>query len=160
MTDSKSRREFLKDVSKFGCGCALFMASGRLMSDEKEKIDLKKLNYCGYTCPEDCKMYRAGKTGDLALKKEAFKVWKIKERYGIEFDPDIVFCHRCKTLDKPLGIAIKKCTVRACAIEKKMESCVACSELKDCDKDLWKRFPTFYEAVKKMQVQYFKQISS
>lgn len=160
MSDSKSRREFLKDCAQFGFGCVCLLGVKGLAAEDERKPDLEKLNYCGYTCPEDCKMYRAGKTGDLALKKEAFKAWKIKERYGIEFDPKLVFCNRCKTPDKPLGIAVQKCTVRACAIEKKMISCVACKDLKGCDKDLWKRFPDFHKAVIKMQGEYFAQMKT
>ena len=52
-------------------------------------------------------------------------------------------CDGCKALDKPEGVVVSKCDVRACAREKKLDCCIECDELTTCDKDLWKRFPTF-----------------
>jgi hypothetical protein len=80
--------------------------------------DPKKLNYCGYTCPADSKMKKATLENDVALKKEAYKDWRIEEKYGIAFDPDKVFYYGCKTPDKPVGLVVEKCSVRNCAREK------------------------------------------
>jgi hypothetical protein len=44
-------------------------------------------------------------------------------------------CGGCRT-DETLN-----CTVKDCAIEKEMPSCAHCSELADCDKDLWINYP-------------------
>lgn len=88
------------------------------------------------------------------MKKKVFAEWKFKERFGVEFDPEIVFCHGCKVEDRPLSIILKECTVRKCAIDREVVSCVQCKELKDCEKDLWTRFPKFKEYVEGLQKKY------
>ncbi|HAN17152.1 MAG TPA: hypothetical protein DCQ24_00640 [Bacteroidales bacterium] len=146
--------------------CALMMSSrilagnslGKLFNNEK--IDPGKLNFCGYTCPADCKFYIASVENDETGKKEAFKIWKIKERFGVDFDPDTSVCWKCKDMLKPEGVVIQNCTVRACAIEKGYEACIECDKLTTCDKDLWKRFPDFFNAVIEMQIKYKQQSAS
>lgn len=117
--------------------------------------DPKKLNYCGYTCPKDCKFLIASEKNDPTLKKEAYEIWEMKERFGVtEFDADKIFCFGCKTKDKPVGIRLQKCDVRNCAIDKKLESCIECKELTSCEKDLWTKFPDFKKSVIQMQTKY------
>lgn len=122
-----------------------------------EPIDPKKLNYCGYTCPEDCTFLRATLEGDLELKKEAWKEWNIEERYGLAFDQEQAFCYKCKALDKPDGVVLANCDVRRCARERKVEACIECDDLATCDKKLWTTFPQFHEKVFEMQQRYRKQ---
>ncbi len=159
------RRAFLTTGAQAGitlcgfCACAQFPLAAFAEEGEKpdEIIDPKKLNYCGYSCPPDCKFLKGTLDNDVELKKEAWKLWKIEERFGVEFDPDQAICYKCKTLDKPEGIVLKRCDVRACAQKKKHESCIECNELQACDKDLWRRFPKFKEQVIAMQERYFQQ---
>lgn len=161
-----NRRSFLKKSTQAGMACCALMMSPNLLTASglseilnDKKIDPKKLNYCGYTCPTDCQFYTATIENNVEKKKEAFKAWKIKERYGLDFDEKTAICWRCKNIEKPLGVAAKNCTVRSCAIEKGYDSCIECNTLKSCDKDLWTRFPDFYKTVKEMQVKYQEQIS-
>ncbi|MBD3857240.1 MAG: DUF3795 domain-containing protein [Acidobacteria bacterium] len=63
----------------------------------------------------------------------------------------------CKELEKPEGIVLKRCDVRACAREKELDGCIECDELPACDKDLWRRFPKFKEQVVELQVKYRQQ---
>ncbi len=91
------------------------------------------------------------------MKKEAYKLWKIKERFDIEFDPETIFCYGCKVSDKPEGVVTKNCTVRECAMKKKNDCCIECDELTNCDKDLWNRYPKFKESVIEMQKKYLEQ---
>ena len=56
------RREFLITGSRLGlamCGlCVCPVSSARAASDGEETqqpLDPKELNFCGYTCPADCK---------------------------------------------------------------------------------------------------------
>jgi hypothetical protein len=116
--------------------------------------DPKKLNYCGYTCPSDCKMKKATLANDISLKKEAYNDWRIEKKYGIAFDPDKIFCYGCKTSDHPLGLVVEKCTVRNCAIGKGYECCIQCDQLPGCDKEIWKTFPDFHKTVIEMQKKY------
>ncbi len=166
MKNKMNRRNFFKKSTQAGMACCAMLMSSKFVAAGSfskmfvdEKIDPEKLNYCGYTCPEDCKFYIATVEGDDTKKKEAFDVWKLKERYGIEFDTKIAICWRCKNQEKPQGMVVSNCTVRACAIEKGFDSCIQCGELNSCEKDLWKRFPEFYKGVKKMQVKYKEQIA-
>ncbi|MFC2096638.1 DUF3795 domain-containing protein, partial [Bacteroidota bacterium] len=145
--------------------CALMMSSKFVTAGsfakmfDDEIIDPKKLNFCGYTCPADCKWHIATLENDLEKKKEAYEIWHIKENYGLDFDENTAFCWKCKNLEKPKGVAIHNCTVRSCAMEKGYDACIQCDELTSCDKDLWTRFPEFYNAVKEMQVKYKEQIA-
>jgi hypothetical protein len=156
------RRIFLKYGTIAGVsGCAFILASKfntlqafNHLPDGKDVPDPQKLDYCGYTCPADCKFLKATTENNLELKKEAYNTWKVKERYGVDFDPEKIFCWGCKTPDKPEGVVINGCQVRKCAIEKGHQACIQCDNLSVCDKDLWKNFPEFYNHVKEMQKTY------
>ena len=93
---------------------------------------------------------------DSEQKKVCFEGWGIEERYGIKYDEEISFCYGCKAEGKPEGVVVSECTVRSCVIEKEMDCCIECKELRTCDKDLWTRFPDFYDGVKKLQLKYFE----
>jgi hypothetical protein len=152
MTTEFNRRDFLRKGAVAGmAGCALLMAgkinpmfANSLNQNEKIKPDPRKLNYCGYQCPSDCKFLKATQENNTELKKEAYESWKIKEKHGIDFDPEKIFCWGCKTTGKPEGVVIKECQVRKCAIEKGYDCCIQCSNLEACVFDLWKQFPDFH----------------
>ena len=156
-----TRRDFLRQTSKLGllCGfaCMCPHTGMRLLAEEGTDVpvpDPKKLNYCGYTCPGECQMKLAGLSGDVEKKREAYEKWRLKERYGLEFDPDKVLCNGCKTDEKELGMAVSNCPVRKCAIEKKLDGCIECEELKTCEKVLWTEFPDFHKYVINLQRAY------
>jgi hypothetical protein len=158
------RRSFILQCS-FAClGCATMLSpplmkannKADLFIDKEKTTDPKKLNYCGYTCPEECKVYEASIQNNLELKKEAFKLWKIEERYGIKFDAENFYCFQCKDTIAPKGIIQNQCTVRECVIKKGLDCCIECNELKSCQEDLWGRFPEFYKNIIKMQENYKK----
>ena len=154
-TNPVNRRNFLKNASKTGlaCGFACMCPIALAAKDDEEIPDPKKLNYCGYKCPKDCPMKLAGESNDIEQKKAAFDMWKIKDRYGLDFDADTVFCNGCKT-DQPLGVAVDNCLARKCAIEKGVNGCIECDTLPTCDKSLWKLFPEFHKQVIGMQKKY------
>jgi hypothetical protein len=162
-TRTSDRRVFLRETATAGAAlCGLCMCSGIPAfagedGDADKVIDPKKLNYCGYTCPKDCKFLEATLNDDVELKKEAYKIWKIEERFGVEFDPEQAICYGCKTLDKPAGIVLQRCDVRTCVREKELECCIECDELTGCDRDLWRRFPTFKKQVVELQKKYRAQ---
>jgi hypothetical protein len=123
------------------------------MADE-EKPDPKKLNYCGYQCPDDCKFLQGTLENDTGLKKQAYKSWQIKKRFGVKFSAEDIYCYGCKAKGKPEGVVLVHCTVRSCAVSKSLECCIECGELAGCNKDLWERFPDFKKTVLEMQKQY------
>ncbi|MCK5338830.1 MAG: DUF3795 domain-containing protein [Bacteroidales bacterium] len=162
MKEKLKRREFLARSCRAGlAGCAVLMCGNTLaMSNfllQDDKIpDPKKLNYCGYICPEKCEFLMATLADDEALKKECHESWGIKERYGKDFDPETAFCYGCKTEGKPEGVVVTECTVRSCVIEKELDCCIECKELSTCDKDLWIRYPDFHKSVKGLQQKYLE----
>lgn len=156
-----TRRHFLKKGTQAGMACCLMMFGGKLQGMEKhlavkddEIPNPEELCYCGYKCPDDCKFLKATLENNTDLKKEAYDEWKIKDRYGVGFEADEIFCYTCKPGDKPEGVVLINCTVRSCTIEKNHECCIQCNELEACEKDLWKRFPRFKELVIEMQNKY------
>ena len=136
------------------CVCSQFPLSA---AAGEETIDPKKLNFCGYTCPKDCKFLQGTLQNNIELKEEAWKLWKIEERFGLEFDADLAICHGCKTLNAPEGIVLERCDVRACARDKSLQCCIECDELTACDRALWRRFPAFKEQVVRMRERYLAQ---
>ncbi len=157
-TNPSSRRQFISKTSKLAISCCALAACPKFLGAgwrlDEETPDPKKLNFCGYVCPPDCKMLKATLENDNKLKEEAFKEWKLEERLGISFDPEKVICYGCKKEDKSQGMVIQHCTVRSCATERGNDCCIECSELSACDKELWQRFPDFHKSVIEMQKKY------
>jgi len=149
-----------------GACCALLAWSKHLPAEDnpaekntpgKKPIDLKELSYCGIPCVATCEMYKATQENDVKTKKTLYEKWEFKKNYGIEFDPDKIYCYTCKPGDKPLMVGMDKCAVRNCAVAKGIESCVQCKNLAVCDKEFWKKWPQLYEFTKKTQVKYMEQ---
>ena len=168
MSSKVSRRNFLVKGAQACVGsCALFMlpklptygTSINLYRDDEVPVP-KLLNYCGYKCPADCKLLTASVENDAVKKKEAYEIWKMKENYGIEFEPDKIYCYGCKSQDKPAGVVISNCTVRKCAMEKKYECCIECKDLTNCTKELWTKFPDFKKSVIEIQAKYLKALEA
>ncbi len=160
--DPIDRRTFLAASARTGIGlCGLCGCFARFaVADEKVPIDPRKLNYCGYICPEDCKFLRGTLDKDEELKQIAWAVWKIEERYGIPYKRKLAFCYGCKTADKPEGVVVSNCGVRACARDRELDCCIECSELESCEKDLWRRFPTFKQQMIEIRKDYLEQIGA
>jgi hypothetical protein len=157
MKNNINRRDFIIKGACAGLSCCIFFRGTDVYGLSHHGVQLpdpEKLTYCGYMCTNECQFLKATRENNTELKEEVYKLWQIKERFGIEFNPDEIFCWGCKTIDKPEGPVIKNCTVRSCVISKGLECCIQCSELIDCKKDLWERFPEFKKSVIEMQKQY------
>jgi hypothetical protein len=153
------RRDFVATCFKAGVTCCAISYGTTLAAQETTKQkdvkpDPKNLEYCGYKCPPDCPLKKGTLENNVELKKQAYADFKFKEKYGIDFDADKVFCYGCKIKDKPLGMPVKACTVRKCVIEKGYECCIECNGLTACNKELWTNFPKFKDAVIEMQKKY------
>jgi hypothetical protein len=159
MENKQTRRDFLVQGSQAGISCCLLFCGSKVLAmpaSSEDLPDLKELTYCGYKCSMECILLKGTLNDDVDLKKQAYTEWGMKERFGMEFDPEKIFCYGCKNDEQSKGPVVKKCTVRACAKEKEHECCIQCKELADCDEDLWMRFPQFREKVLEMQKEYFK----
>jgi hypothetical protein len=159
MKTELKRRDFFSTCFKAGVTCCALSYGTRLPGQDAAKKqdvkpDPKNLEYCGYKCPADCPLKKGTLENNIELKKQAYADFKFKEKFGIDFDAEQVFCYGCKIKDKPLSLPVKACTVRKCAIEKGYESCIQCEGLAKCDKELWKNFPKFKDTVIEMQKKY------
>ena len=121
---------------------------------KKNLPELKSLAYCGLICNDSCPLFKATRTDDAAAKRKVYEEWKWKEKFGVDFDAALVFCYGCKAPGKPVNIAHSRCTVLKCTVERKLESCVQCRKLPDCDKELWKNYPDFHKQMVKLQQEY------
>jgi len=148
------RRDFISTCFKAGAACCTVAYCPGLAAQDK-KPDPKKLEYCGYTCPADCTLKKGTLENNIELKKKAFADFKYKEKFGIDFDPEKVFCYGCKSAgDKPLSMPVKVCSVRTCVIEKGIDACIQCDILARCDKALWTNYPKFREKMVELQKNY------
>ena len=164
MESQKSRRRFLQDCAKYSGACCALLAWNRHLTagasprkkkgQERKPIDLKPLAYCGIPCAQVCELYKATLENDVAMKKLVYEKWRWKKKFGIEFDPDKVFCYTCKPGDKPKKVGMATCGVRNCAVANGMESCVQCKSLAACKQEFWKSNPETFEFAKKVQARY------
>lgn len=159
----KSRRRFLQDCAKLGGTCCALLACHRLLpaegspQDKTTAIDLKQLSYCGIFCVQVCPMYKATQDNDVKMKKFLYERQEMKKKFGLDFDPDKVFCYTCKPGDKPQKVGMDVCPVRQCALANGVESCVQCANLTACDKEYWKKWPGQYAVTKNIQARYRTQ---
>lgn len=145
------RRDFISTCFKAGAACCAVAYCPSLTAQDV-KPDPKKLEYCGYKCPDDCTLRKATLANNTELKKKAYEEFKFKEKFNVDFDPEKVFCYGCKSAgNKPVSIPVNACTVRKCVLEKKFDACIQCKDLSKCDKELWTRFPRFRDQVIEMQ---------
>jgi len=160
MKKELKRREFINSCFRAGVACCALSYGTQLAGQDPAnkqdaKPDPKSLEYCGYNCPADCPLKKATLENNLELKKKAYADFEFKTKYGIEFDPEKVFCYGCKSAgNKPVSMPVNACTVRKCVMGKKLECCIQCDTLAKCDKELWTRFPKFKESVLEMQKKY------
>lgn len=170
MKPKHDRREFLMHCAKFcGAGCAL-LALGKISmaqesapvkpGQETKPLDLAVLSYCGIPrayCEKQCELFKATQDNDEKLKKAVYDQWGMKQKFGIDFDPEAIFCYGCKPGDKPLKVGMAECPVRACPSSNGLEACVQCLNLASCDKAFWKDWPNAFESAKKLQARYKNQ---
>ncbi|HPG40114.1 MAG TPA: DUF3795 domain-containing protein [bacterium] len=158
--EQENRRDFLKHGAQLCAICAFSscikngVAQGDPEKTDDKTPDPTKMTFCGYECTIQCELYKATLENNVELKKKVYTDWKMKERRGFDFDPALVFCYGCKVTDKPLNAVLEKCTVRKCAMEKKLAACIQCKALKDCDKELWTNYPEFKKQMLEVQVKY------
>ena len=120
-------------------------------------IDFSKLSYCGFPCVQVCELYKATLENDEKAKSLSMRSGRWKEKFGVDYDPEKVFCHTCKPGDKPKKVGMADCVIRICAMANSMESCVQCKNLAACDKEYWKKWPDLYEFNKKNQARYLAE---
>jgi hypothetical protein len=168
MDKKQSRRHFLKQGALFAGGCCALLAWNRslpaIMAGPEEKqepklkpIDFSKISYCGFPCFQACELYKATLENDEKAKKLIYEKWGWKEKFGVVYDSDKIFCHTCKPGDKPKKVGMAECAIRNCALANGMEACVQCRNLAACDKEYWKQWPSLLEFNKVNQARYLAE---
>lgn len=163
---TQSRRSFIEQCAKCGGACCALLAFNRISRTQenapaqpgqaRKPLDLKALSYCGIPrtyCEQQCELFKATRESDVRLKRSVYDRWEMKKKFGIDFDPDKIFCYGCKPGDKPLKVGMAECPVRACPAANGLESCVQCLDLASCDKAFWKEWPNAFDLAKKLQAR-------
>jgi hypothetical protein len=163
MLSETSRRDFLKNCGQLGLACTAACGLHSVASAADQGTapvappklpELHTRAYCGLICDDSCQLFRATRTNDAAAKRKVYDEWGWKTKFGMEFDPEKVFCYGCKSPGKPRSPAKAKCTVRACAIDRDLDCCIACKRLAACDKELWKNYADFKKQMVALQQPY------
>ena len=84
----------------------------------------KNLAYCGLDCTE-CPAYIAMKTNARELRRTTAEKWNNPDFPVLQED---INCVGCKTEEGAHFKWCAKCSVRACASERNMETCAHCSD--------------------------------
>ena len=156
------RREFLKRSFNGLLGCCALAQCPALTGEpadektgsetEKYLTDVSKdITYCAYRCGKDCPWLTASLSGNSEKLNELAEAWS-EHHEGRTIPENLRFCFGCKPAqDKPEGYIVASCTVKPCAMEKGYASCIECSHLATCDKELWKKYPQHREYVLGLQ---------
>lgn len=87
--------------------------------------------YCGINCA-DCDAYKATQASDIAWMERVAAQWRI-EYNSPQIDINSVTCDGCRTPNGRAGGYCSECPIRACGLERGVETCAHCSDFEGCD---------------------------
>ncbi len=87
--------------------------------------------YCGLNC-ETCDARIATVNNDDTLRDKVAKLWS--ELNGVEITSDMINCAGCRIEGKKTPYCESLCQIRQCALQKNVETCGDCDNVKNCDK--------------------------
>lgn len=85
----------------------------------------QKIAFCGLNCSQ-CPMYIATQNDDDTARASAANM--LETTYGLKFKPEEINCDGCHTENGRLLGYCKTCKIRACGMEKGVETCAQCNE--------------------------------
>lgn len=88
-----------------------------------------RIAYCGLDC-EACDAYRATRDDDQALREKTAKLWAALNNAPIL--PEHINCEGCRADGAKTVYCESLCPVRACALQKGVDTCGACPDLETC----------------------------
>lgn len=92
----------------------------------------KTIAACGFDCAT-CPAFIATKNNDDELRKQIADKWNIQfAKHDANFAPEEINCVGCRIE----GVHINYCAicaVKQCVLTKRVEHCLVCSEINDCD---------------------------
>lgn len=83
----------------------------------------KMIAHCGQDCKE-CDAYKATANNNNELRRKTAKEWS--EMLGKELKPEDIKCMGCRSTSEAVYQQVPVCKIRACALEKRMETCADC----------------------------------
>ena len=90
----------------------------------------KMIAYCGLTCTE-CPAYIATQSGDTEAMARLAEQWSAE--YKARLTADDCWCNGCAAEKGPWMSHCAECAIRACGVEKAIETCASCDDY-GCDK--------------------------
>ena len=87
--------------------------------------------YCGLDCKQ-CEARLATEKDDDILRAKVAALWS--ELNGVEITPDMINCSGCRIDGVKTPYCDSLCSIRQCAIDRKVETCGCCCEMKTCEK--------------------------
>ena len=87
--------------------------------------------YCGLDC-ETCEARIATINNDNALREKVAALWT--KLNGVEITPEMINCTGCRIPGVKSPYCDSLCPIRQCAMQKQVETCGSCPEMKSCEK--------------------------
>jgi hypothetical protein len=84
----------------------------------------KMIAFCGIHCSE-CPVYLVTQKNSDVMREKVLKLWS--KQYNMELSIEDINCQGCKTDGNQLFAHCKKCDIRSCAQEKRIDSCIKCN---------------------------------
>jgi len=81
--------------------------------------------YCGIICTK-CPVYLATQANDDKAREDVVKLWS--KQYGIHMSVEDANCDGCHTAGGRLIGHCRVCGIRACGMEKKVNTCADCAD--------------------------------
>ena len=91
----------------------------------------KYIAYCGLDC-ETCEARLATINNDNELRVRVAKLWS--ELNGVEITAEMINCTGCRIPGVKSPYCDSLCPIRQCAMQKQVETCGSCPEMKSCEK--------------------------
>jgi len=85
----------------------------------------RKIAYCGIICTK-CPVYKATQADDDNAREAVAALWS--RQYGIEMKPGDANCDGCRRTNGCLIGHCRTCGIRACGMQKKVDTCAECPD--------------------------------
>ena len=89
------------------------------------------IGFCGLNC-ETCEARIATIKDDDALREKVATLWS--KLNGVEITPEMINCVGCRLDGVKTPYCESLCPIRQCALERNMETCGACGDVRTCGK--------------------------
>ncbi|MCJ7551519.1 MAG: DUF3795 domain-containing protein [Anaerolineae bacterium] len=112
----------------------------------------KIIAFCGIICSE-CDAYKATQSGDQSELEGVAAAWR--EQYSPDITAAAIICEGCLATEGPQCSHCSECPIRACAIDRGVQSCAHCADY-GCDtiEQFLSHAPMLREALDNIRAAY------